>query len=193
MADPYDILGVKREASLSEIKSAYKNLAKKLHPDKTGANPRALEQMKLVNEAYASLCGNLQRRGEFSEMTVDETARYTEEVWKAYSKQVEEYYQQVQSYLEDQTEQIRKERDRLARLESDLRKRESGLDVQRKAIETERKDNVRLLEREKEIKRREDYISKQEDELDELLIHISRSNSIVAEMVQSSKSLRKRA
>jgi len=96
LGDPYSILGVKKDANLSEVKVAYKNLAKKLHPDKTGANPRALEQMKLVNEAYATLCGNLQRKGPPQD---EENIAYNEEVWSAYSKQVEEYYLQVQRFM----------------------------------------------------------------------------------------------
>ena len=53
--DPYEVLGVKQDATPQDIKKAYKNLAMKLHPDKIGNNLKALDQMKLVNEAYAIL------------------------------------------------------------------------------------------------------------------------------------------
>jgi curved DNA-binding protein CbpA len=190
MGDPYEVLGVKREAALVEIKTAYKNLAKKLHPDKTGGNQRALEQMKLVNEAYAVLCSNLQRSGRSG--SVEDNTKYNREVWEAYSKQVEEYYQQVQQYMEAQMALIKAEREKCVKIESDLKKKESGLEDARKAVESERRDYARLNEKEKDLKRREEYISKRESELDELMILISRSNSIVAEMVQSSKAMRKR-
>lgn len=50
----YDILGVSKEASADEIKSAYRNLAKKYHPDINKAADAA-EKFKEVNEAYEVL------------------------------------------------------------------------------------------------------------------------------------------
>lgn len=51
----YDILGVKKDASADEIKSAYRNMAKKYHPDLNKNNPEAAEKFKEVNEAYECL------------------------------------------------------------------------------------------------------------------------------------------
>lgn len=51
----YDILGVKKEASADEIKSAYRSMAKKYHPDLNKDNPEAAEKFKEVNEAYECL------------------------------------------------------------------------------------------------------------------------------------------
>ena len=51
----YDILGVKKEASADEIKTAYRNMAKKYHPDLNKNNPEAAEKFKEVNEAYECL------------------------------------------------------------------------------------------------------------------------------------------
>ena len=52
--DYYDILGVNKDASKSEIKKAYRKLALKYHPDK---NPKkeAEEKFKEISEAYAVL------------------------------------------------------------------------------------------------------------------------------------------
>ena len=50
--DPYKILGVSREASDKEIKSAYRKLAMKFHPDRNPDDPVAEEQFKKINEAY---------------------------------------------------------------------------------------------------------------------------------------------
>lgn len=58
MRDPYEVLGVSRSASDSEIKSAYRELAKKYHPDNYVNNPLAdlaSEKMKEINEAYDTI------------------------------------------------------------------------------------------------------------------------------------------
>jgi tetratricopeptide (TPR) repeat protein len=55
MNDPYSVLGVSQNASDDEIKKAYRELARKYHPDNYSNNPLAdlaQEKMKQVNEAY---------------------------------------------------------------------------------------------------------------------------------------------
>ncbi len=53
--DYYDILGVKRNASDEEIKKAYRNLAKKYHPDLHPGNKTYEAKIKEINEAYGVL------------------------------------------------------------------------------------------------------------------------------------------
>ena len=50
--DPYRVLGVPSNASDDEIKRAYRNLAKKYHPDVNHGSPEAEQKMKEINEAY---------------------------------------------------------------------------------------------------------------------------------------------
>lgn len=50
--DPYKVLGVSPSASDDEIKKAYRELAKKYHPDKNPGNPAAAARMNEINAAY---------------------------------------------------------------------------------------------------------------------------------------------
>ena len=55
MKDPYSVLGVSQSASDDEVKKAYRDLARKYHPDNYQNNPLAdlaEEKMKEINEAY---------------------------------------------------------------------------------------------------------------------------------------------
>ena len=53
--DYYEILGVERNASPEDIKSSYKDLAFKYHPDRNPGDENAEEKFKEINEAYQVL------------------------------------------------------------------------------------------------------------------------------------------
>ena len=53
--DPYAVLGVARDAPTEEIRRAYVALARRTHPDVTGDDPRAAEQMRRINLAWEML------------------------------------------------------------------------------------------------------------------------------------------
>lgn len=67
MNDPYAVLGINRDATEEQIKAAYREQARKYHPDNYADNPLsdlAAEKMKEINEAYDAIMA--QRRGQES-------------------------------------------------------------------------------------------------------------------------------
>ena len=66
MSDPYQVLGVSSNASDEEVKKAYRELARKYHPDNYHDNPLAdlaQERMKEINEAYEAIQTQRKRGG----------------------------------------------------------------------------------------------------------------------------------
>ncbi len=55
MKDPYEVLGVPRTATEDEIKSAYRKLAKKYHPDLNPGDEECARKMNEVNAAYEQI------------------------------------------------------------------------------------------------------------------------------------------
>ena len=64
--DYYNTLGVDKNASADEIKSAYRKLAKKYHPDLNKDNNEAAEKFKEINEAYEVL-GDEKKRSNYDQ------------------------------------------------------------------------------------------------------------------------------
>ncbi len=74
MADPYSILGVSKGADEKAIKSAYRKLAKELHPDRNQDNPKAAERFAEVTHAY-DLLSDAQKRGQYDRGEIDENGQ----------------------------------------------------------------------------------------------------------------------
>ena len=74
MADPYSILGVSKGADEKAIKSAYRKLAKELHPDKNKDNPKASERFSEITQAY-DLLSDPKKRGQFDRGEIDENGQ----------------------------------------------------------------------------------------------------------------------
>lgn len=68
--DPYQLLGVAKTASESEIRSAYRKLAKELHPDLNPGDKTAEERFKKVSAAYG-LLSDAEQRARFDRGEID--------------------------------------------------------------------------------------------------------------------------
>ncbi len=71
---PYEILGVKRDASQEEITRAYRERAKKLHPDLHPGDKQAEEEFKQLSQAY-ELLKDPQTRARYDRGEIDETGQ----------------------------------------------------------------------------------------------------------------------
>lgn len=103
MKDPYSVLGVSQGASDEEIKKAYRELARKYHPDNYQNNPLAdlaEEKMKEINEAYDILVkqrssGGAQQSGGYGGYQSGYQAGYQQQ----YSGSANPTYARVRSYI----------------------------------------------------------------------------------------------
>ncbi len=70
MRDPYEVLGVKKNADAAAIKGAFRKLAKKLHPDANKNDPKAAQRFAEINSAYEIL-GEDDKRKAFDRGEID--------------------------------------------------------------------------------------------------------------------------
>jgi len=70
MRNPYEVLGVKKGASAAEIKSAFRKLAKKHHPDANKNDPKAAARFAEVNAAN-EIVGDEEKRKQFDRGEID--------------------------------------------------------------------------------------------------------------------------
>ena len=70
MRDPYEVLGVDRKANAGEIKTAYRRLAKKLHPDANKNDPKAASRFAELSAAH-ELLGDEDKRKAFDRGEID--------------------------------------------------------------------------------------------------------------------------
>jgi DnaJ-class molecular chaperone len=86
MRDPYDVLGVQRSAKPAAIKSAFRRLAKKLHPDANRSDPKAAERFAEINSAYEIL-GDETKRKAFDAGEIDAEGKPIHPAFEGFSGQ----------------------------------------------------------------------------------------------------------
>jgi len=69
---PYEVLGVKPDASADDIRKAYRKLAKEFHPDLNPGKPAAEARFKAVTAAY-DILSDLEKRGRYDRGEIDES------------------------------------------------------------------------------------------------------------------------
>jgi len=118
----YTILGIKNDSSLEEIKSAYRKLVIKYHPDRNKDNPEASNQIKMVNQAYDILMKVHGHKVDFEKEEREEAERRKQEEAEKERKEQEERDRQAAKIREE--ERRREEAERKKReLEAERRKR----------------------------------------------------------------------
>src|SRR5579859_4070427 len=70
MRDPYEVLGVPRNANAAAIKSAFRKLAKKYHPDANKNDPKAAARFSELNSAN-EIIGDADKRKQFDRGEID--------------------------------------------------------------------------------------------------------------------------
>ena len=134
MKNYYYILGVHNHATIQEIKSAYRKLAIRLHPDKNAGDKFFEERFKDIKEAYEALSDNLRRTDydmklrDYSRGGNDAAVRKYKELLKRKYKDelkkreedIKEKYMTLEQRLRDEAEK-RKEQEEAKRKEEKLR------------------------------------------------------------------------
>ncbi len=106
MTNPYEVLGVSESATDDEIKSAYRKLAKKYHPDNYANSPLAdvaEQKMKEINEAYDTI-NQWRQKGKGTGSTANGSGTYS-----SANSSTSQFYNvriYIQRNLIDQAEQI---------------------------------------------------------------------------------------
>ena len=85
MADYYELLGVSRETDSGSIKTAYRKLALKYHPDRNPGDAEAEETFKQLNEAYAVL-SDPEKRARYDRYgSADPQAQFSGDIFDIFS------------------------------------------------------------------------------------------------------------
>lgn len=77
--NPYSVLGIQNSAGKDEIRKAYRDLARKFHPDSNAGNKEAEEKFKEINDAYAILSDEKKKEQYDREESMKKSSVYEKE------------------------------------------------------------------------------------------------------------------
>jgi hypothetical protein len=107
MRDAYEVLGIKRGASLQEVKAAYRRACKKAHPDMGGSHEAMIE----LNTAYAFILSELKHDFQAQQSQQQQERASEEGVWQdvnAEDEQRARYWRDIYKDIDDELEQLRR-------------------------------------------------------------------------------------
>lgn len=202
MKDFYYILGVNSTATEQQLKSAYRKLSKKFHPDKNDGDKFFEERFKNIQEAYEILADSSKRelydlkfkRFHQQNEDFDTKRRYEEEFRKKYEEEfirreeeIKKKYQSPEQIIEEETERIQKEKDKKRKYEQQkilieidrakniLSKRENTFSILQKEIQVLRKQIRELYTSYNELS---DNYKNSNSDMNNLKYLITESNSL---------------
>ena len=105
MQDPYKTLGVSKNSSDADIKKAYRELVKKLHPDLNPSDKKAEERFKEVSVAFG-LLGDKEKRAKFDSGEIDASGSETPQhhYYKDYANQAASSHYHSEADYDDMSE-----------------------------------------------------------------------------------------
>ncbi len=170
MKDYYYILGIEKHATDEQVKSAYKKLAVKFHPDKNNGDKFFEERFKDIQEAYETLSDPILKRNH--DATLKNNTNYgNTNTGKAYE---EELKRKEREHQEELRRQQREHEDELRQKEEEL-KRKYQTPEQRAAEEA-------AMKKEQEEQRKQQENNRKIAELERLNYRLKKANSELAEL-----------
>ena len=132
MTDPYVIFGLSDNATLEEVKKAYKLYVSKLHPDKHDGDPFFDDLIKRINEAYNDIAN--------PEKTRRRSRRKTDSGINGLASEIERLKAQYGRALENAQKEISRQMAEVARRDAEISRLRAEIDTLKAQHEKDRKD-----------------------------------------------------
>jgi curved DNA-binding protein CbpA len=139
MNDYYYILGVNRSASERDIKTAYRKLAQKFHPDKNDGDKFFEERFKDIQEGYEILSHPSKRKDYDSKLRGIKTDKVDNDIFRKYEEELKKKYGKELRRKEDEIKRKYQTPEQRAQEELEKRKKQEREDLERRKRQAEEK------------------------------------------------------